>query len=71
MNDMEMKMKIKFIYQSPNTDEPNRIFKSVEYDLKELLFDDNPQIDFIDGSYLMLKEMEYKYTKIKISRKCK
>jgi hypothetical protein len=59
-------IRIKFIYQSPYTDEPNKKFISKIYDLKELLFDSNPQIDFTDGSYLMLKEMEEQYTTIMV-----
>jgi len=56
-------MKIRLIYQSPYTDEPN---VSIPLDLLTLLFDHNPEIEFEDGGYLMLKEMEKGYTKIEM-----
>jgi hypothetical protein len=59
-------IKIKFIYQSPNTDEPNKKFISKKYDLKKLLFERNPQIDFTDGSYLMMDEMEEQYITLRV-----
>jgi hypothetical protein len=56
--------KIIIKYKSPDTDIPNKRFTSKKYDLKRLLFDPNPQIDFIGGSYLMLNDMEPEYTEI-------
>ena len=55
---------IKFVavYQSPYTDEPNKLLVS-EPVLLEDVVGCNAQIDFTDGSYLMLDEMEACYTK--------
>jgi hypothetical protein len=59
-------MKIRLIYQSPYTDEPSIKYTSIPLNLLTLLFDHNPEIEFEDGGYLMLKEMEKEYTKIEI-----
>jgi len=55
-------LKFKAIYQSPYTDEPNRIFISEPYTLRQLT-ERGLQIDFVDGSYLMIDEMEEECTK--------
>lgn len=55
-------IKFRIIYQSPHTDEPNKLFVS-EPVLLEDVVGCNVQIDFTDGSYLMLDEMEACYTK--------
>jgi hypothetical protein len=52
----EIKFKIK--YQSPNTDEPNKIYISEPFNINDLLFLDDTQIDFTDGSYLRYDELE-------------
>ena len=54
-------LKFKAIYQSPDTDEPNEIFISEPYTLRQLM-ERGMQIDFVDGGYLTLHEMEEKYT---------
>jgi len=56
-------IKFKAIYQSPHTDEPNKLLISKPYTL-EYLLSDNPQIDWEnDDGYLMLTEMEEEYTR--------
>jgi len=55
-------LKFKAIYQSPYTDDPNRIFISEPYTLRQLT-ERGLQIDFVDGSYLIIDEMEEEYTR--------
>lgn len=57
-------LKFRAIYQSPDTDEPNKIFVSKNrISIYELAHERNYQVDFTDGGYLMLDQMEPKYTK--------
>jgi len=56
-------IKFRLIYQSPNTDEPNQLFVSEPISLSGLTTADNVQIDFTDGSYTMLDEVELEYCK--------
>jgi hypothetical protein len=63
---MKKNLKIRFYVCSPNTDIPNKKYKSTIMNLYEILFNDERQIDFIKGGYLMLEEMEKEYTIIEI-----
>ena len=57
-------IKFRAVYQSPNTDEPNKLcYGSEAITIEELAGRENVQIDFTDGSYLMLDEMEPEFTK--------
>ncbi len=49
-------IKFKLVYQSKDTDEPNKIFLSKPILIEDLL-DRSGQVDFTDGGYLMLKEL--------------
>ena len=54
-------IKFRVIYQSPNTDEPNKVYVSEPYALQELT-QRGTEIDFINGEYL-INELEDEYTK--------
>lgn len=56
-------IKVKIIYQSPNTDEPNKLYISEPLTIQELMFSDDTQVDFTDGSYLRYNELEEESTK--------
>lgn len=55
--------KFRAIYQSPDTDEPNKIMIGEPITLQEIFHGSDTQIDFTDGGYLRFHEMEEEYTK--------
>lgn len=56
-------IKFRIIYQSPNTDEPNQLFISKPLSINDIMFSEDTQVDFIDGSYLRFNELEEESTK--------
>ncbi len=58
---MSREIKFRIMYQSPDTDEPNKLLLSKPVPLWEFSGCHNYQVDFTDGSYLMRDEMEFQY----------
>lgn len=60
---MDSLIKFKILYQSPYTDEPNKLLISEPLTVQEIMFSEDTQVDFTDGSYLRFHELEEEYTK--------
>lgn len=55
-------IKFRLIYQSPETDEPNKIYISKPFYLTDL-FNSTYQFDFTNGSYLIANELDMQWCK--------
>jgi hypothetical protein len=57
---------IKILYKCPYLEEPDKTYETEWMNLKDFLdqiiFFQDDQLDFVDGSYLRLNEMEGQYT---------
>lgn len=62
---------IKITYQSPYSDDPNMKYETKWMNLKDFLdrlsFKHDDEIEFTNGGYLRLKEMEPQYTLFEFS----
>jgi hypothetical protein len=67
---MKKDIMLEIKYQSPDTDIPNELLISEPVSLRDLFFEGNMQINFLNGGYLMQGELEPEYTEIRIISKC-